>query len=72
VRVDLDRHEAVDRDRAVLAHAPEVVAAEVDEHDVLGALLLVGEQLVGDARVVLDGRAARARAGDRPRRDVPS
>ena len=34
--------------RAVLAHAAEVVAAEVDEHHVLGALLLVGEQLLGD------------------------
>ena len=45
---------------AVLADAAEVVAAEVDEHDVLGALLLVGEQLLGDARVVLD---ASRRAG---------
>ena len=70
VRVRLDRHEAVDVDRAVLADAAEVVAAEVDEHDVLGALLLVGEQLLGDPLVVLERRAARARAGDRPRRDV--
>ena len=55
---------------AVLADAAEVVAAEVDEHDVLGALLLVGEQLLGDPLVVRERRAARARAGDRPRRDV--
>ena len=57
-------------DRAVLADAAEVVAAEVDEHHVLGALLLVGEQLVGDPLVLLERRAARARAGDRARRDV--
>ena len=35
---------------AVLAHAAEVVAAEVDEHHVLGALLLVGEQLLRRSR----------------------
>ena len=35
-------------DRAVLAHAAEVVAPEVDEHHVLGALLLVGQQALGD------------------------
>ena len=33
---------------AVLADAAEVVAPEVDEHHVLGALLLVGEQALGD------------------------
>ena len=49
VRVGLDGHERLDLDGAVLAHAAEVVAAEVDEHHVLGALLLVGEQVLGDA-----------------------
>ena len=39
---------------------PEVVAAEVDEHDVLGALLLVGEQ-VGAQAAVLGGVAPRGR-----------
>ena len=48
-------------------HAPEVVAAEVDEHDVLGALLLVGEQVGAQAAVLGGGRAARARAGERAR-----
>ncbi len=38
----------------------------------LGALLLVGEQLLGDPLVVLERGAARARAGDRARRDVPA
>jgi hypothetical protein len=69
VAVVLDGHEALDRHRAVFAHPPQVVAPEVDEHDVLGALLLVGEQLGGQSRVLLEVRAARARAGDRPGRD---
>jgi hypothetical protein len=42
-------HELDDVDRAGAADPLEVVAAEVDEHDVLGALLGVGEQLVGEA-----------------------
>ena len=61
---------ALDLDGAVLAHPPEVVAAEVDEHHVLGALLLVGEQLRGDAAVGLGVVAARARARDRARGDA--
>ena len=70
VRVGLDGHERVDLDRAVLAHPAEVVAPEVDEHDVLGALLLVGEQALGDPRVLGLVGAARARAGDRAGRHV--
>ena len=54
----------VDLDRAVLAHPPEVVAAEVDEHHVLGALLLVGEQVLGDR--------ARPRPASAPRGRVPA
>ena len=53
------------------ADPAEVVAAEVDEHHVLGALLRVGEQLGGQRGVLLGRRAARHRAGrrvhDRPR-----
>ena len=70
VAVGLDRHERVDVHRPVLAHPPEVVASEVDEHDVLGALLLVGQQTLGDHRVLGGVGAARARPGDGPRRDV--
>ena len=65
VRVGLDRHERLDLDAAGLADAPEVVAAEVDEHHVLGALLRVLEQLARDALVLRGVGAARARAGDR-------
>ena len=62
--------------RPELADAPEVVAAEVDEHHVLGALLLVGEQLLGDAQVLLRGLgragACRRSAASRRGRRSPS
>ena len=45
VRVALGLEEADDAHRAGRADAREVVAAEVDEHDVLGLVLLGGEQL---------------------------
>ena len=45
-------------------HAAEVVAAEVDEHHVLGALLGVALELVGDALVVSVVDPAWPRAGD--------
>ena len=63
VRVELHAHELVDAHAARHAHAPQVVAPEVDEHHVLGALLLVGAQ-VGDEAPVLGGVA--------PRRRVPA
>ena len=71
VAVGLDLHQLVHLDAAVLAHPAEVVAPEVDHHHVLGALLLVGQQLRGDPPVLLGRRAARARAGDRLRQHVP-
>ena len=65
VAVALDAHEVDDLDAARLADPAEVVAAEVDEHQVLGPLLRVGEQLRRRAGVLLRGRAAPAGAGDR-------
>ena len=70
VRVQLHAHELVDVHRAGRAHTPEVVAPQVDEHHVLGALLLVGAQ-VGDEAPVLGGvGAALARTGDGTRLDA--
>ena len=63
VAVGLDLHQLVDRHAAVLADAAEVVAAEVDEHHVLGALLLVGQQL---------GAIRRSSSGVAPRGRVPA
>src|ERR1700681_4759204 len=39
MRVALDEHQPVDLYRTVLAHAAEIVATKIHEHDVLGALL---------------------------------
>lgn len=52
VRELLDLHERVDDDRLGLAHAVDVVAGEVDEHDVLGAVLDRGRQLGGKSGVL--------------------
>ena len=70
VRVALDHHVLGDPHRADLRDAADVVAAEVDQHDVLGALLRVGEQLRGERPVLLGVGAAAARAGDRPQRHL--
>ena len=53
MRVALERHELRHAHDAVVADAAEVVAAEVDEHDVLGAFLLVALQLLAEAHVLL-------------------
>ena len=45
MRVALDGEELGHAHRAVLAHAAQVVAAQVHQHHVLGALLGVGQQL---------------------------
>ncbi len=72
VAVALDRHQLRDLDRAVVADAAEVVASEVDEHHVLGRLLLVRAQLLAEQRVLDVGRAARARPRDRAVVDAPA
>ena len=52
------------------ATAADVVAAEVDEHDVLGALLFVRQQAHRQGFVLFGGLAARHRAGDWSQRDL--
>ena len=72
VRVALERHVLRHAHRAVFADAPEVVASEIDEHDVLGAFLLVALQLFGQPQILFVVRAARPRAGNRVRLHAPS
>ena len=55
--------------RADRRDAADVVAAEIEQHEVLGAFFRVGEQLLLERLVLVRGRSARARAGDRPHRD---
>ena len=59
VRELLDRGVPRHLDAADLADTPEVVAREVDEHHVLGALLRIGEERLRQPRVLL-GRRRRA------------
>ena len=65
VRVALERHQLLDLLGAELHDPADVVAGEVDEHHVLGALLRVLDELGRQAPVVLLGAAAAAGAGDR-------
>ena len=64
VRVALDEHQPLDFHRAVFADAAKIVAAEVDEHDVFGALFGIGEKLGFEFAVLFFGAAARHGAGD--------
>ena len=70
VGVALDEHLLGDLDGADLGDAADVVAAEIEQHQMLGALLRIGQQ-VGGERLVLGRRcAAPARAGDRADGDL--
>ncbi len=70
VGVTLDEHEPVHLDRAELADAAHVVAAQIDQHHVLGALLFVVDHLIGECLVFILGCAARAGSGDGPVLDL--
>ena len=62
--VALDLHELHDLNRSGETHAPEVVAPEVHEHEVLRTLLLVGQETLDKCRILLGCRATRARPRD--------
>ena len=51
--VALDHHQILDFDGPVVANAPEVVAAEIDKHDMFRALLLVSEKLLAEGMIFL-------------------
>jgi hypothetical protein len=65
VRVAFQRHVLRHPHSAELGHAPDVVAAQVDQHHVLGALLLAGLQFLRQALIVLGVRPSRPGTGDR-------
>ena len=68
--VGLDREQVGDLDRADLGHAAEIVAQQIDDHQVLGALLLVHGEPGREARVLARRASARRRALHRPGRHV--
>ena len=59
-----DGHAAADRGAA------DVVAAKVEQHQMLGALLGIGEQAFAIFGILGAGPAARTRAGDRANGDL--
>ena len=63
--VALDEELVGDLDGADLGHAADVVAAEIEQHEMLGALLRIGEQLRLQRFVFVRGCAAPPRARDR-------
>ncbi len=65
VGVALQREQLRHPHAADAAAAPEVVAQEVDDHQVLGAVLRAAEQVVGVRLILVRGQTARARALDR-------
>ena len=62
VAVTLDLHDALQPDGGRVAHPGQVVAAEVDEHGVLGPLLFVAEKLPLEPVVLLVGGPPRPSA----------
>ena len=66
MRILLDHHAVGHLDRADGGDPAEVVATEVDQHDVFGAFLLVRQQVFGQRTVFVRRGAALAGAGDRP------
>ena len=65
VAVTLHDHQIFHLHAAEIAHAADVVAREIHEHDVFGAFLRVGEQLLFERRIFVLIFAAPARAGNR-------
>ena len=68
VAVALDTEALRDLDRPGRCDPADVVAAEIEQHEMLRALLFVGEKVGGERLVLGLGLAAPAGAGDRPDR----
>jgi len=65
VGIPFDVHQRFDLHRPPLGDPAHVVPAEVDEHDVFGALLCVGQQPPFELRVFFGGRAPTSGPCDR-------
>ena len=72
VRVAFHDHELLDLYRALRGDASDVVASEVDEHDMFGAFLLAVEHVGGEPDVLLFRFAARTGSRDRADRSGAS
>ena len=65
VREALEPHELRHPHRPVVAHASHIVAAEIHEHHVFGAFLLVALQLFGQPSIFFIVSSAAAGSGNR-------
>ena len=63
VRVALDRESLGDLDAAGLGNASDVVAGQIDQHQMLGSLFRIGIQFSFERQIELGRRTARAGAG---------
>ena len=70
VAVALDCHQLIDPLGAIANHPADVVAGKVHQHDVLGALFRVLDELGLEPSIFFVARAASARSGDRPGHDT--
>lgn len=70
VAVTFDRHHVAEFYAAVLSDSADVVAGEIDQHDVLGSLFRIGEELLFQPLVLFIGRSAFASAGEWANRDL--
>ena len=66
MRIAFDEHQIFDAHRSVFADPAQIVAPEIHQHDVFGALFLVGCQFLRKALVFGVVRAARPSSRDRP------
>ena len=66
VRIALNIHQLRNVHCAVFTNPPQVVARQVHQHDVLGALFWIGQQFLFQAQIFVRRLAARARPGNRP------
>lgn len=53
VRVAFNAHPLIDPHTAFFTHLLKVIAAEIDQHEMLCALFLIGKQLAGELSVLL-------------------
>ena len=65
VAIALDGHEVGDLHATVFGDATDIVAGEINEHEVLGALLGIGHEVVGIRIIFLRSGSTATCAGDR-------
>ena len=69
--IALDRHQLRGVHGAIFADAAQVIARQIDQHDVLGAFLRIGEELAFKHQIGGRVKAARPCAGDRAEQRLP-